>query len=138
MSLGHEHGLASLMPGAAIALPLVDGRVVSSRDVQRHAIALPCVLGLRRKHTRGAKHTLALPPSASASWGGRVRWELAIVQAFGATFPSRTPSARHLSSGRSSSRRSPRRAVMATRAASRRWRRSCASMRRAWAGCYPG
>ena len=80
MSLGHEHGLVGLMPGAAIALPLVDGRVASSRDVQRHALALPCVLGLRHKHAKGAKHTLALPPSASASWGGRVRWELAIVQ----------------------------------------------------------
>ena len=29
----------------------------------------PCVLGLRHKHAKGAKHTLALPPSASASWG---------------------------------------------------------------------
>ena len=87
VSLGHAHGLAGLMPGVAIALPLVDGRVVSSRDVQRQAVSLPCVLGLRHKHTKGIKHTLALPPSAAASWGGRVRWEVAVVQAFGATFP---------------------------------------------------
>ena len=28
VSLGHAHGLAGMMPGVAIALPLVDGRVV--------------------------------------------------------------------------------------------------------------
>ena len=55
--------------------------------MQRQAVALPCVLGLRHKHTKGTKHTLALPPSAATSWGGRVRWEVAVVQAFGATFP---------------------------------------------------
>ena len=60
---------------------------MSIRDVQRQAVALPCVLGLRHKHTKGIKHTLALPPSAATSWGGRVRWEVAVVQAFGATFP---------------------------------------------------
>ena len=71
----------------AIALPVTDARVVSSRDVLRLGASLPCVLGLRRKHSLGTKHTLALPPSANATWGGRVRWELAMVQAFGVTYP---------------------------------------------------
>ena len=69
------------MPGVAIALPVADGRVVSSRNVLRQAVSLPCVLGLRRRHSLGTKHTLVLPPSAAATWGGRVRWEVAVVQA---------------------------------------------------------
>ena len=90
VSLGHQHGLVGFMPsGAAIALPCTDSRIVSSRDVQRLHVALPCVLGLRRKGTAmNSKHTLAIPPSASTEWGARVCWELAMVQAFGVTYPA--------------------------------------------------
>jgi hypothetical protein len=84
---GYAHGLVDFMPGAAIALPLADSRdVVSSRDVQRLSIGLPCLLGLRRRPTTCNKYLLAIPPSAS-TWSARVRWELAIVQAFGITYP---------------------------------------------------
>ena len=65
---------------------MTDGRVVSSRDTRRLGTSLPCVLGLRRKHSLGTKHTIALPPSANATWSARIRWELAMVQAFGITF----------------------------------------------------
>jgi hypothetical protein len=84
---GYAHGLVDFMPGAAIALPLADSRdVVSSRDVQRLSIGLPCLLGLRPRPTTSNKYLLAIPPSAS-TWSARVRWELAIVQAFGLTYP---------------------------------------------------
>ena len=86
-TLGHAHGLADFMAGQAVALPVTDGRVVSSRDTRRLGTSLPCLLGLRRKHSLGTKHTIALPPSANATWSARVRWELAMVQAFGITFP---------------------------------------------------
>ena len=66
--------------GVGVALPVADARVVSSRDVLRLGVSLPTLLGHRRRHGGAAKHTLALPPSASTSWGARVRWELAIVQ----------------------------------------------------------
>ena len=49
-------------------------------------MGLPCLLGLRRKPTTGGKYLLAIPPSAS-TWGARVRWELAVVQAFGVSYP---------------------------------------------------
>ena len=87
VSLGHPHGLVEFMPGVAIALPVMDGRVVSSRDVLRLTITLPCLLGVRRKHSASAKCTLALPPSVAASWGARLRWELMMVEAFGVSFP---------------------------------------------------
>jgi len=49
VSLGHPNGLSELLPaGAAVALPVADGRVVSSRDVTRLHVALPCLLGVRR------------------------------------------------------------------------------------------
>ena len=88
VSRGFAHGLAGFMPGSAIALPLVDSRggVVSSRDVQRLSVGLPCLLGLRRKPTTNIKYLLAIPPSAS-TWSARVHWELAIVQAFGVAYP---------------------------------------------------
>ena len=87
-SRGYEHGLADFMPaGLALALPVEGARVVSSRDVTRLTVALPCLLGLRRKLHDG-KTLLALPPSvASAGWAAQVRWELAMVRAFGTTFP---------------------------------------------------
>jgi hypothetical protein len=88
VSLGHPNGLSELLPaGAAVALPVADGRVVSSRDVTRLHVALPCMLGVRRKHSGGTKHTLVLPPSVASSWAARVHWELAMVLAFGVTFP---------------------------------------------------
>ena len=87
VSLGYAHGLADFMPGQPVALPVADSRVVSSRDALRLNVSLPCLLGLRRKHSGGSKHALALPPSVASSWPARVRWELAIVQAFGVTFP---------------------------------------------------
>lgn len=86
-SLGHARGLADFVDGAAVALPVSDSRVVSSRDVRRLSVSLPCLLGLRRKHSSSAKSTLALPPSAAATWGGLLRWELAMATAFGVTFP---------------------------------------------------
>lgn len=86
VSKGHVHGLVDFMPGAAIALPLADGAVVSSRDVQRLSVGLPCLLGMQRKPSCGSKYLLAIPSSVS-SWSSRVRWELAMVQAFGLTFP---------------------------------------------------
>ena len=88
ISCGHPNGLSELLPaGAAVALPVADGRVVSSRDVTKLHVALPCMLGVRRKHSGGTKHTLVLPPSVASSWAGRVQWELAMVRAFGVTFP---------------------------------------------------
>ena len=85
---GHRHGLVDFMPGTAIALPLTDrqGGVVSSRDVQRLSVGMPCLLGIRRKPATNNKYLLAIPPSAS-TWSARVRWELAVVQAFGVTYP---------------------------------------------------
>ena len=88
VSLGHAHGLAGFIPDGAIALPVASGRVVSSRDVLRLGVSLPCLLGLVKKHQGGSRYTLTMPPSVlSAGWGARVRWELAMVQAFGITFP---------------------------------------------------
>jgi hypothetical protein len=87
VSKGFSRGLIDFMPDTAIALPLVDGdRIVSSRDVHRLSVSLPCILGLIRKPSNGNKRMLAVPPSVS-TWAGRVRWELAIVQAFGITYP---------------------------------------------------
>ena len=88
ISLGHSHGLADFMPQAAIALPVAGGRVVSSRDVMRLDVALPYLLGHPRKPPASlSKSTLTPPPSVAGTWAGRVRWELAMVQAFGVTFP---------------------------------------------------
>jgi hypothetical protein len=90
VSLGHAHGLVDFMPpGAAIALPLTDARtLISSRDLRRLAVSVPCLLGLCRKPaTASIKYALAIPPSASTTFGGRIRWELAVVQSFGVTYP---------------------------------------------------
>ena len=85
---GHARGLADLVgPNAPVPLPTADSRTVSSRDVTKLNVSLPCLLGLVRKHTGLDKHTLALPPSVTASWEARVQWELAMVRAFGTAFP---------------------------------------------------
>jgi hypothetical protein len=88
VSRGHAHGLIDFMPGAAIALPLANSRggVVSSRDIQRLSVGLPCLLGLCRKPTSSSKYLLAVPPSVS-TWSTRIHWELAVVKAFGVTYP---------------------------------------------------
>ena len=85
LARGFPHGLVDLMPpGGAIGLPVTNG-VVSSRDAQRLAVGLPCLLGLCRK-PRSSKQLLVIPPSVS-SWSARLQWELALVKNFGVTYP---------------------------------------------------
>jgi hypothetical protein len=86
VSLGHAHGLVGLMKQDAIALPLADCRIVSSRDLHKLTVSLPCLLGLCRKPTGGSQNMLAIPPSVS-TFGARLQWELAMVNAFGVTYP---------------------------------------------------
>ena len=88
-ALGHEHGLVGLVgPKAAIALPVTGGRWRRAAATRCGLASLPCVLGLhRRRQSGGGKHAIAPPPSAIASFGALVRWELAMVKAFGITFP---------------------------------------------------
>ncbi|KAL7550003.1 hypothetical protein ACHAWF_013259 [Thalassiosira exigua] len=89
LSLGYANGLVDLVGSdVPIALPLQGSSVLSSKDTRRLSQAsLPCILGLHRRPISASKYVLAIPRSASVSWGAMIAWELSMVKTFGVSYP---------------------------------------------------
>jgi hypothetical protein len=83
---GGDGGDGDGRDGFEMDAPSKPCKVVSSRDVHKLSVAMPCLFGLKRDPTK-SKYSLAIPPSVS-SWGARVRWELAMVEVLGVEFPA--------------------------------------------------